>query len=67
MTDPQIEAAARKLCELRGEDPDGKIPHGHPDGYLVLLHTQRWKLYAGEIIGRLMIDEAIDYGRKHRG
>jgi len=23
MTDQQIESAARKLCELRGEDPDG--------------------------------------------
>jgi hypothetical protein len=50
----QLEAAARKLCELRGQDPDKDVGHGaESDSYGVvcdiLLYSKRWQLVADEI------------------
>lgn len=50
MTEQQIEAAARKLCELRGCDPDAVFGLGHPPN---LWYASR------EIRQHLRIEEAI--------
>jgi len=60
MNEEKLEKAARKLCELRGLDPDERVGHGHPDGYAVMLYSPRWKLVAGEIESTLQVLEAID-------
>lgn len=66
MTEEQLEMAARKLCEIRGIDPEKRIPHGAPPndmGYVpaVLLHSPAWKLVAGEIRGFYQIAQALDH------
>lgn len=65
MTEQQLEAAARKLCELRGIDPERMIPTSPPPndmGYVpaVLLHVPAWRQAAGEIRGFYQIAQAID-------
>lgn len=65
MTEQQLEAAARKLCELRGLDPDQRVSHGAPPnnmGYVpaVLLYSPRWQMVAGEIRGFYQIAQALD-------
>ncbi len=58
LTPDQLEAAARRLCKLRGMDPDepcgkwsyeGKTEHG----------PAWWELLADEITARLQMDEAL--------
>ena len=66
MTEQQLEIAARKLCELRGLDPEAKITHGaDPDenGFVVSIAyiSPRWKLVKKEIQNYLLIQEAIDF------
>ena len=66
MTDPQIEAAARKLCELRGQDPNKQTtrnPKPGPGGvvYDIAIYCYMWEIAVDEIRGRLMMDEAIAY------
>ena len=43
------EAAGRKLCELRGEDPDGLVMHGGPNGLAICVYTELWRFAAGEM------------------
>jgi hypothetical protein len=65
MTEEQLEAAARKLCEIRGIDPDKSVPHGAPPndmGYVpsVLLYAPAWRLVASEIRNFYQIAQALD-------
>lgn len=62
MTPDQLEQAARKLCAIRGLNPDQMLEHGAPPderGY-VLLHSPQWKLIAAEIRAFYQVAEAID-------
>ena len=54
MNDKQKEKAAKKLCELRGIDPDSKVAHGaDPDknGFSldILLYSPAWTRVLREI------------------
>lgn len=54
MNDKQLESAARRLCELRGIDPDYQVAHGAdpgPDGFVpgVLLYSPAWMRAKREI------------------
>lgn len=69
MTEQQIEAAARKLCELRGIDPDHLISHGAPPsdmGYVpaVLLHSPAWRLVASEVQKFYEMAMAVDFAMR---
>lgn len=37
-----LENVARKICELRGEDPDELVRVPHPEGYAVALKKPRF-------------------------
>lgn len=65
MNEQQIEQAARKLCELRGLDPDQLLGHGaKPDANgmvpAVLLRSPRWQLVAEQIKDFYQVAQAID-------
>ena len=67
MTENQIEVAARKLCELRGIDPESLIAHeAKPDsrGFVpaILLHSKAWKVAAAEVRSAVQMHEAIAAG-----
>lgn len=67
MTEQQLEAAARKLCEIRGIDPDFLVSHGVPPsdmGYVpaVLLHSPAWTLAVSEVRNFYELAKAIDFG-----
>lgn len=67
MTEQQIEAAARKLCEIRGIDPDRMVPHGAPPndhGYVpaVLLHSPAWRMAVSEVRNFYQLAKAVDFG-----
>ena len=64
LTEEQIELAARKLCEMRGIDPDALVSHGpdpSPGGYVhaVLLHSPAWTRAKREVIDHWRLNEAI--------
>jgi len=66
MNDKQKEQAARRLCELRGIDPDEKVQHGaDPDknGFVVsiLLCSPAWERALREIEDHVRMHEAINY------
>jgi hypothetical protein len=66
MTDEQIEAAARKLCEIRGIDPEKRIGHGaepNADGMVpaVILYSPAWRLVAREVGAFYQVAQAIDH------
>lgn len=66
MTDAQLEAAARKLCEIRGIDPDRMVSTSPPPtemGYVpaVLLHVPVWRQAQAEIRGFYQIARALDF------
>lgn len=66
MTDEQIEKAARKLCELRGIDPDMSVGHGaQPDANgmvpAVMCYSAAWRLAAHEIVAFFQVAKAIDH------
>lgn len=66
MTDEQIEVAARKLCEIRGIDPDRRVGHGaEPDANglvpAVLLYSPAWRLVAREVTSFYQVAQAIDH------
>jgi len=70
MNEQTIERAARKLCELRGINPDQMIPHGaQPDarGFVpaVLCHSPAWVLVSKEVRACLQVDTAIDFARSN--
>ena len=68
MTPDQNEMAARRLCELRGIDPDGewsytqlgKVGHGYME--MKLIYRAEWERALPEIETHQHIIEAIQYG-----
>ena len=65
MTDDQLKQAARMLCEMRRQNPDGLVNHGlkpNSDGYVVdiAIQSPRWDLVAEEIKDHLLLHKAID-------
>ena len=68
MTNEQLKAAAYKLCELRGMNPEVLVVHGPPpdaNGVVlsVALYSPQWQLIAEEIRYHLQFLEAIEYGK----
>lgn len=72
MTNSQAEAAARKLCELRGVDPDATVSHGvdvpdyAPDGYAVpyvLLYSPAWRRALRDVRAAEAMQVALEHGR----
>ena len=66
LTEEQLEKAARKLCELRGVDPDQKVPHAAPPtnmGYVpaVLLYSPAWRLVVQDVKDFWNLIAAIDF------
>lgn len=67
MTPFQLEAAARRLCELRKEDPDQEIINPYSTepvrfgGHKVL--NPRWRWYTTEIVRAEQVQEALAYGQ----
>lgn len=66
LTEEQLEKAARKLCELRGIDPDKRVPHSAPPtnmGYIpaVMMYSPAWTLMAGEVRNFWNLIAAIDF------
>lgn len=65
LTTEQLQQAARKLCQLRGHDPDRMIGHGAPpdaNGIVpaVMLHSPAWRFAMKEIEDLMQVAEAID-------
>lgn len=72
MKDRQLRYAARKLCELRGINPDDSVPHGaDPDSYgfvpAVLLYSPAWTRALIEIENRDDLDRAMKFGNEYKG
>lgn len=66
MTDEEFERAGRRLCELRGQDPDeliGHSPRADERGIVaaVLLSSPAWRLATHEVKNFLTIAQAIDH------
>lgn len=62
MTDAQQEQAARRLCELRGIDPDEQL--GQPATDLMsVVYSPAWKLALADIKDFLLIQEACEFGK----
>lgn len=60
-----LEAAARRVCELRGINPDemcGHEPDPSPDGFVcdVMLHSPAWELVAREVLAHQQIGQALN-------
>lgn len=68
MTSEQIEKAARKLCELRGIDPDRQVSldaKPNKDGSVcdVMLLGQAWQRAAVEIVAANQVAQAIQFAK----
>lgn len=66
MNEEKLEIAARKLCEIRGIDPDFLVSHGAPPGdhgYVpaVLLHTPAWRMAVSEVRNFWEMARAVDF------
>ncbi|MHB8388006.1 MAG: hypothetical protein ACYDBH_00325 [Acidobacteriaceae bacterium] len=66
-----LEAAARKLCELRGIDPDARVGHGAgPDarGFIpaVMVWSSAWQLVAQEISAWEQLAEVVGWAHRNR-
>jgi hypothetical protein len=64
MSPAYIEQVARRLCEIRGIDPDQPTPHGAEpalNGYApaILLYSPAWTRVVNEVRSRLEMDEAL--------
>lgn len=64
LTEQQVETAARKLCELRGIDPDALVSHcadPSPQGYIpaILLHSPAWTRAKREVVDHWRLTEAL--------
>lgn len=69
MTEADLELAARKLCEIRGIDPDFMVSHAAPptdQGYVpaVLLHSPAWRLAVSEVRKFWEMAQAIDFATR---
>lgn len=68
LNDQQIEAAARKLCELRGVNPDGKFVikvYVPPEDGQILNHVHKhcfqWEAMVEEIRAYLQVQESVAF------
>lgn len=43
------EIAARRYCADRGLDPEERVQIKHPEGFAVMMRTQRWRKVAEEM------------------
>lgn len=64
MTEEQIELAARKLCELRGIDPETQVKHGTGPTNTgcvtaILLCSPAWVIAKQDVMHHLLVAEAI--------
>ena len=65
LSEEQIERAARKLCELRGIDPDALVSHEadpSPGGFLpdILLYSPAWTRAKREVVNHWLLTEALN-------
>ena len=72
MNKKQLEAAARKYCEITGQDPDERVSHGADPGPggltpMILLHSPLWTRIAREIESHDALMQAVEFGRSYRG
>jgi len=63
LTKQQIEIASRKLCQLRGDDPDEMIRSVSRDGKVKLEH-RKWHHVSATIIEHDRILEAIRHAKE---
>ena len=66
MTEQQLEAAARKLCEIRGINPEASVSHGaEPDSrgfvHAVMLYSPAWRIVAQEVLSFYQVAQAVDH------
>lgn len=66
LNDYQLEIAARRLCDLRGVDPDKQMCHGatsRDDGMtnLIAYYSPRWCLVAQEIRDFEALTESMNF------
>lgn len=64
MNEKEIEAAARRLCAIRGIDPEVMVGHGaepNAQGHVpaVWLHSPAWRRLVPEIVAHLQVTEAL--------
>ncbi len=59
LTPDQLEAAARRLCKLRGIDPDAELTATLSNGEVIVLSIPPWNDALREIRARLQMDEAL--------
>ena len=64
ITEQEIEGAARRLCVIRGIEPDGLVGHGaepNAQGFApaVWLQSPAWRLVVREIEAHLQMVEAL--------
>jgi hypothetical protein len=65
MDNKQVERVARRLCVIRGFNPDDMVPHSpDPDSsgvvYSILLYSPRWERVAREVRARMEMDAALE-------
>ena len=66
MIEDRIEIAARRYCELRGQDPDEEVSHGadpNADGfvYAVVCYSPRWTRVARHMTDHDLMTKALTY------
>lgn len=67
MNDSQLIVAARRLCVMRGQDPDAFVPVASPAApgggfYAVSCKRVAWQVAREEIKTALQVQGAIHYG-----
>jgi len=65
MTERQIEVAARKLCEINGEDPEYSVPPEVPvDGIVFGARTPLWNFRKVQIVLHARALQAITFAKE---
>lgn len=59
LTKEEIDAAARRLCEIEGLDPDVRVPLPADDNTLAMRYGPRWWSYRDDIVQHHSISSAI--------
>jgi hypothetical protein len=63
LTKKQLEAAARELCRLRGQDPAEVVHLHHSDGRAGYSVALRWMGTLPEVTRQAEVEEAIKFAR----